>query len=52
MAKRKITIKQMADQQFSTISVKNRRKLGITKSNFRSDFAKELRYIRKKRLSK
>ena len=49
MRRKKLTIKQMADKQFSTISIKHRKRLGINKTNFRTEFRKELRIIRKKR---
>lgn len=47
--RRKQTIRQMADEQFKTISTRDKRFLGITRTNFRTEFAVELREVRKQR---
>jgi len=44
---KRLTIQQEADKQFSTISIRDRKKLGITKTNFRKEFTQELKIIRK-----
>ena len=45
---RKPTIRELADREFATIPQSQRNYLGITKTNFRKEFAEELRYVRKK----
>jgi len=43
-------MQRAADLQFSTISKEDRKKLGITKTNFRKEFAQEMKELKKKRM--